>query len=84
MVLAKHTIIWLILIALTILTFSIGKMGGLNSVRDAMILLILATTFIKAAMVSEYFMELRGVKTFWRIIPIIYLLVVLLLIRIFY
>lgn len=84
MALSKHTIVWLTLVILTILTFSIGKTGWLNNAHEAMILLILATTFIKGSMVSEFFMELHSVKTFWRIIPIIYLILVVILIRLFY
>jgi len=57
------TTIWLILVALTIATFTIGEAGmsGKNSM-----LILLAITMIKSQMVANYFMSLRRTSLLWR------------------
>ena len=70
---------------LTLSTLAIGRfelidmMGG-----EPLVIFLLVTTFIKGAMISDFFMGLKPVRTFWRIIPIIYLIIVCLLIWIAY
>lgn len=58
------TIIWIILMLLTILTLFIGETGlsGKN-----IILIILAVTFFKVQMIVDYFMGLRKVRWGWQV-----------------
>ncbi|MDH3354702.1 MAG: cytochrome C oxidase subunit IV family protein [Chromatiales bacterium] len=79
------TIVWLVLIALTLSTLAVGKfelidvMGG-----RPLVAFLLITTFIKGVMISDYFMGLKFVRRRWRIIPLIYLIIVCSLIWIAY
>lgn len=67
------TIIWLILVALTITTFSIGEasMSGKGTM-----LTLLAIAMIKSQMVANYFMALRQTRLLWRIIMFGYFVIV--------
>lgn len=67
------TVIWLILVALTVATFSIGEVGlsGKNT-----ILLLLAIAMIKSQMVANYFMGLRKTRLLWRSIMFGYFVIV--------
>jgi cytochrome c oxidase subunit IV len=67
------TIIWLILVALTIATFSIGEasMSGKGTM-----LTLLAIAMIKSQMVANYFMALRQTRLLWRIIMFGYFVIV--------
>jgi cytochrome c oxidase subunit IV len=58
-----HTI-WLLMIALTILSYAMGKFGfsGIFSV-----LILLTTAVIKGTLIIRDFMELRGVSLLWRV-----------------
>ena len=79
------TVVWLLLMLLTLSTLAIGKfelidmMGG-----EPLVLFLLVTIFIKGVMISDFFMGLKPVRAFWRIIPIIYLIIVCILIWIAY
>ena len=59
-----HTI-WLLMVALTILSYAMGKFGfsGLISV-----LVLLLTAVIKGTLIIRDFMELRGVSLLWQVI----------------
>lgn len=59
-----HTI-WLLMVALTILGYTMGKFGfsGLISV-----LILLLTAVIKGTLIIRDFMELRDVSLLWQII----------------
>lgn len=67
------TSIWLILVALTIVTFSIGEAGlaGKN-----IMLALLLISMVKGQMVANYFMGLRHVNVWWRAIVFGYFLIV--------
>ena len=67
------TFIWLILVALTVATFSIGETG--LSGKGTM-LTLLAIAMIKSQMVANYFMALRQTKLLWRIIMFGYFAIV--------
>ncbi len=67
------TIIWLILIVLTIATFSIGETG--MSGKGTM-LTLLAIAMIKSQMVANYFMALRQTRLLWRGIMFGYFVIV--------
>ena len=59
------TRVWLVLMALTIVTFSIGEagLGGRN-----IMLLVLGIALLKSQMVAAYFMGLRKTSLLWRAI----------------
>lgn len=59
------TRVWLVLVALTAVTYSIGEsgLGGRN-----IMLFVLAITLIKSQMIASYFMGLRKTSPMWRII----------------
>jgi cytochrome c oxidase subunit 4 len=67
------TLIWLILVALTIATFCIGEanLAGKNAM-----LILLAIAMLKSQMVAHYFMALRQTKIIWRIIMLAYFVIV--------
>ncbi len=57
------TRIWLVLVALTILTFVIGEEVAQGR---AVMLSVLAIAFIKGQLIANYFMGLRHVSWLWR------------------
>lgn len=67
------TVIWLILVALTMLTFSIGETG--MSGKNIM-LTLLAITMIKSQIVANYFMAFRNIRLLWRGIMLGYFVIV--------
>ncbi|HEU4708572.1 MAG TPA: cytochrome C oxidase subunit IV family protein [Methylophilaceae bacterium] len=67
------TMIWLLLVALTLTTFSIGQSGPAGSGAMLAVLLI---ALVKGQMVANYFMGLRRVHTGWRILILAYFLIV--------
>lgn len=79
------TVVWLILMLLTMSTLAIGKFGLIDLMGgEPLVLFLLATIFIKGAMISDFFMGLKPVRWRWRIIPIIYLIIICILIWIAY
>jgi len=69
----KITKIYISLIILTILTFSIGWFKLISPITIGILLII---TFIKGYFVIEYFMNLRDVKGKYRFIPTVWLLII--------
>ena len=67
------TDIWVLLVALTIATFSIGEAGmtGKN-----IMLILLSIAMIKSQMVANYFMALRQAKLIWRLVMLLYFVIV--------
>ncbi|MFK5984232.1 MAG: cytochrome C oxidase subunit IV family protein [Pseudomonadota bacterium] len=74
-------IVWLFLVFLTLFAF---LLGWLELVNQLLVSLLLFTTYVKGNLVIDYFMELKHVQLKWRIIPIIWLLVVISLIAVAY
>ncbi|MCW8825539.1 MAG: cytochrome C oxidase subunit IV family protein [Gammaproteobacteria bacterium] len=71
------TVVWLLLMALTLSTLAIGKFDLIDSIGGGpLVAFLLITIFIKSAMISEYFMGLKVVRWRWRMIPLIYLIIV--------
>lgn len=70
---AFSTAIWLVLVALTVATFSIGEAGlaGKN-----IMLVLLAIAIVKGQMVVSYFMGLAKTRLLWRAIMFSYLAIV--------
>lgn len=64
--------VWLMLMALTVLTFTLGG-TGLDGMRLA--LLVLGIAVVKAQLVADHFMGLRRVAGFWRPLITVYLLI---------
>lgn len=79
------TVVWLILMLLTMSTLAVGKLGLFDTMGgEPLVLFLLATIFVKGTMISDFFMGLRSVRLRWRIIPVIYLIIVCILIWIAY
>ena len=57
------TLIWLILVFLTFVTYAVGKegMGG-----TTIVWLLLLSILLKGQLVADYFMGLKGVRFPWR------------------
>ena len=73
--------VWVILIVLTIFAFLLGY---LKYISTSLVAVLLITTFIKGELVTDYFMGLKDVKLKYRLIPVIWLLVVISLIAVAY
>ena len=67
------TIIWLTLIVLTIITFSLGEAGMSGK---WVMLTLLAITMVKSQLVANYFMGLRKTRFLWRAIMFGYFIIV--------
>jgi cytochrome c oxidase subunit IV len=74
-------IIWIILVILTIFAYLLGYLKLIN---NSLVAILLITTFIKGGLVIDYFMGLKNVRLKYRLIPIIWLRIVLLLIAVTY
>ena len=66
--------IWIILVLLTLFAFLVGWLKLVNSL---FVSILLVSTFIKGQLVSEYFMGLKEVTLKYRMIPTIWLFIVL-------
>ena len=73
--------VWVILIVLTIFAFLLGY---LKYISTSLVAVLLITTFIKGELVTDYFMGLKDVKLKYRLIPIVWLFVVISLIAVAY
>ena len=71
--------IWIGLVTLTIFAYLLGY---LKIITTALVAVLLFTTFIKGALVSDYFMGLKDVGMRYRMIPILWLGIVLSLIAV--
>lgn len=67
------TMIWLLLVALTLVTFRIGQSSAAGSSAMLAVLLI---ALVKGQMVANYFMGLRRVHIGWRMLILAYFLTV--------
>ncbi|MFA5215469.1 cytochrome C oxidase subunit IV family protein [Sulfuricurvum sp.] len=66
--------VWAILILLTAFAFFVGY---LNLINTFLVFVLLISTFIKGQLVIDYFMGLKEVELRYRIIPTVWLTVVL-------
>ncbi len=68
------TLIWFILVALTLLGYWVGQQGvsGLMALT-----LLLGAALIKSQLVISHFMEMSHARTWWRWTPTVWLVVVL-------
>ena len=74
-------VVWVILVILTIFAYLLGYLKYVNA---SLVAVLLVTTFIKGQLVIDYFMDLKDVKLKYRLIPTLWLGVVLLLIAVAY
>ena len=64
------TIVYIVLMALTMITWLIGK-AGLAGLEISLI--VLAFALVKGLLIGDYYMGLRGIKGIWRWVIIIWL-----------
>ena len=74
-------IIWIVLLTLTIFAYLLGY---LKYVSTALVAVLLFTTFLKGQLVIDYFMGLKDVQLKYRLIPTLWLGVVISLIAVAY
>ncbi len=73
--------IWIILVGLAIFAFLLGYLKLINTFLVGILLL---STFLKGQLISDYFMGLKEVQLKYRIIPTLWLTLILSLIAIAY
>ena len=73
--------IWITLVFLTLFAFLVGWLKLVNSL---FVSILLVSTFIKGQLVSDYFMGLKEVTLKYRMIPTVWLFIVLSFIAIAY
>ncbi len=73
--------VWAILVILTIFAYLLGYLKYINT---SLVAVLLLTTFIKGQLVIDYFMDLKNVTLKYRLIPYIWLSIVLSLIAVAY
>jgi len=73
--------VWVILVILTIFAYLLGYLKYINT---SLVAVLLLTTFIKGQLVIDYFMDLKNVTLKYRLIPCIWLSIVLSLIAVAY
>lgn len=73
--------LWLVMIVLTISTYSIGQLAYSGVIT---VLFLLLTTLIKGSVIIRDFMELKGVSLLWRAIMYGWLWTVCLVIAVTY
>jgi len=78
----KNSKVWLLLMSLTLLSYLIAVLGLISSSGAVVVLLLI--TLVKGQLISDYFMGLREVRLSYRLIPIIWLIMVLSLILVAY
>jgi len=66
------TVVYVVLIALTIVTWMIGK-SGISGLYVAILVLLFA--LLKGLLIGDYYMGLRGIRGLWRWPIILWLLV---------
>ena len=70
----KYTKAYILLVLLTIFAYSLGKFELINS---SLFIILIITTFLKGSIIIDYFMELKDINFKYRLIPLIWLFVVL-------
>lgn len=73
--------IWITLVTLTVFAFLLGYM---NLISYSLVALLLVTTFIKGQLVIDYFMGLKSVSLSYRLIPTLWLLLMVSMIAVAY
>jgi len=73
--------IWIALVILTLLSFTLGTS---SLAKEVLLVLLLMSTFVKGQLVIDYFMELKQVTLVYRLIPSLWLNLVILAIALAY
>lgn len=73
--------IWIVLVVLTIFAYLVGY---LKYISTTLVAVLLITTFIKGQLVVDYFMDLKEVRLKYRLIPTLWLIMVISLIAVAY
>jgi hypothetical protein len=73
--------IWIVLVILTVFAYLLGYLKLINT---SLVMILLVTTFIKGQLVADYFMGLKTVQTKYRLLPTVWLVIVLSLIAVAY
>ena len=73
--------VWITLALLTLFAFLLGY---LKIISTFFVAILLGTTFIKGQLVIDYFMGLKNVRLLYRIIPIVWLGIIITLISVAY
>ena len=73
--------VWITLVILTLFAYLVGY---LKYISTTFVAILLITTFIKGQLVIDYFMDLKEVRLKYRLIPSIWLFIVISLISIAY
>lgn len=68
-----YTFVWIVLLLLTLVTYYLGE---INQTASSFVYVLLVITMIKSQLVANYFMGLRHVALKWRIIMLVYFLIV--------
>lgn len=74
-------IVWIILVILTLFAYLLGYLKYINYYLVGILLL---STFIKGQLVIDYFMGLKKVQLKFRMIPILWLSIVIMIIGVSY
>jgi len=70
----KAEIVWIVLVVFTIFAYLLGK---LHLISTLLVSVLLFTTFIKGQLVIDYFMGMKNVAWGYRVIPTVWLIVVI-------
>ena len=73
--------VWIVLVILTVFAYLLGY---LKIISTSLVAVLLFTTFIKGVLISDYFMGLRDTGMKYRLIPIIWLSVIIVFIAVAY
>lgn len=73
--------IWIILLVLTVFAFLVGY---LKLVSTLLVAILLLSTFIKGQLVIDYFMGLKNVSLTYRLIPTLWLFLIVVMVGIAY
>lgn len=67
------TAVWLALVVLTMVSYGLGETGQTGSQT---VYLLLGIAMIKSQLVAHYFMDLRNTTWLWRLVMLLYFLIV--------
>jgi hypothetical protein len=73
--------VWIVLVILTVFAYLLGYLKLINT---SLVMILLVTTFIKGQLVADYFMGLKTVQIKYRLLPTVWLVIVLSLIAVAY
>lgn len=70
------TVVYVVLVALTLMTFAIGQFDLVAGDRALMLsLLVLGVALLKGQLIGDFFMGLKGIRGPWRVVILLWLLI---------